>query len=322
LDLLLIRNSNNKITHNFYQKPISSGRILNWLSNHPFMMKFNIGLSLANRVISLSDDCFHKENYDKIYKLLLKNNYPFTIIKRIINKIKNLKPSNKPQSEIVYKSLPYIPILTDQITKNIHHFNKNIMFGYKPVRKMRSLFSNTKSKIRNKRIGHIYKIECSDKNCNKTYIGQSGRSASDVKNNIIGERIKEHIRDYKKAKEEHDKIIHQRKIQISNLQNVPTRSRNKDLNELLIQHQNEDLERNYKTACIDHAIRNGHSFNFNEAKVVHNENNLTKRLCLESMYIHNENNNACNFRIDTEHLNHHTKQIINAYIFHQNNFAN
>lgn len=87
LDLLLIRN-NDKIFYDWYKKPISSGRILNWFSNHPLKMKINIGISFANRVLTLSHPKFHQENYKKIITTLKTNNYSYNIIKRIIHKVK------------------------------------------------------------------------------------------------------------------------------------------------------------------------------------------------------------------------------------------
>lgn len=182
---------------------------------------------------------------------------------------------------------------------------------------MRSIFSNTKSKIRSKREGHIYKIECSDPNCEKTYIGQSSRTGCDINNGIIGERVKEHMRDFKKAKLERNIILAEREEEIAAINNSRTRSKTKDLNDLIEKHQKDDEEYRYKTACVDHALKEGHRFGYQQTAILHKENNFRKRLALESIYIFNEGQNACNFKVDTQYLNQHTKQIVNAYTFYK-----
>lgn len=45
----------------------------------------------------------------------------------------------------------------------------------KPQRKLRTIFTNTKSKIKQENLGHIYKIKCLD--CDKSYIGETSRSS-------------------------------------------------------------------------------------------------------------------------------------------------
>lgn len=91
-----------------------------------------------------------------------------------------------------------------------------------------------------------------------------------------------------------------------------------DLNNLKKEHDEEDLNQRFKTACVDHAMKNEHLFNYGQTEILHKENHLRKRLALESMYIYNERGHACNYRIDTENLNTHTRQIINAYTFLSN----
>ena len=96
------------------------------------------------------------------------------------------------------------------------------------MRKARRYFTNTKSKIRKKKEGHVYKINCSD--CEKSYIGQSGRSCSDFYHGIVGELTKEHLCDYKKAKEERNIILEERQKQYDELNNAKTRFKMNDLN--------------------------------------------------------------------------------------------
>ena len=54
LDMTLI-NKNNRISTNWYQKPTSSSRVINFLSKHPIQQKRNIIYNLTDRGIVLSD---------------------------------------------------------------------------------------------------------------------------------------------------------------------------------------------------------------------------------------------------------------------------
>lgn len=179
LDILLERKNGRLIT-DWYQKNISSGRLLNWLSAHPYKMKFNIGLSFANRVLKLSDSQYHPKNYKIIKNILIKNNFPENIARRIINQSKNYKPKdNNNNLYPIFRSLPYVAGLTDAITKNVQDIVPNIKFESKPLNKLRStVFTNTKTKYKKQRQGHVYKINCKGKlnePCNVNYIGESGR---------------------------------------------------------------------------------------------------------------------------------------------------
>ena len=57
LDLMIIKKKN-KIVTNWYSKPTSKGRLLNFHSNHSISMKINNSKSFLNRIFGLSDNCF------------------------------------------------------------------------------------------------------------------------------------------------------------------------------------------------------------------------------------------------------------------------
>ena len=84
------------------------------------------------------------------------------------------------------------------------------------------------------------------------------------------------------------------------------------LEELKLQHAEEDSDRHWKTALINHAMKNNHKFDFNKFKPIHFEKDNRKRKKLESLYIYSKHHLACNFKQDTLDLNVQSKQIINA----------
>lgn len=193
LDMTLIRKEIN-LEINWYSKDLASGRLLNYFSAHPGKMIYNTAVAFAHRVIKLSNTNFHKQNYAKIKETLLKNNFPIETITKIINKVRYHQPQlpSTKNADTFYRKIPYIPNLSERIAKTLHDTNSNLKIAYKPVQKLASFFSKMKTKIKNApHTGVIYKLDCQNTNCDKTYIGETGR---DVKT-----RIKEHQYDYKNA---------------------------------------------------------------------------------------------------------------------------
>lgn len=84
LDTKLIRNHENMILVDWYQKPCSSGRYLNYNSYHKKSMKVNLVKQMKDRVLKVSDRSFHKKNLDRLYTLFLENSYPKTLLRRIL----------------------------------------------------------------------------------------------------------------------------------------------------------------------------------------------------------------------------------------------
>ena len=64
LDLKIIKLDNGKIVSNWYRKSTYYGRLLNFISNHPFQNKVAIIKNLVDRPVCLSHESFHSENSD------------------------------------------------------------------------------------------------------------------------------------------------------------------------------------------------------------------------------------------------------------------
>ncbi|VEN51651.1 unnamed protein product [Callosobruchus maculatus] len=76
LDICLTRTNEGKVLFNWYEKPISSGRLLNFYSYHPFSQKYSIMCSLKNKIIRLSSPQFLQENISRFKEKLKLNDYP------------------------------------------------------------------------------------------------------------------------------------------------------------------------------------------------------------------------------------------------------
>lgn len=96
LDLSLVRNPNDgSITTTCYMKPISSGRILNYYSSHSNNQIMGTAIGLIQRAIRLTSN-FNQDMLNIIFRLLRNNNYPFTVINKLVNqqlsKLRTLPP--------------------------------------------------------------------------------------------------------------------------------------------------------------------------------------------------------------------------------------
>jgi len=227
--------------------------------------------------------------------------------------------NNKTSNEnLKYRKFPFIPILSEKIEKHCQILDPNIKFGVKPLNILKNkIFTKTKDKIKLPKKGFIYQIPCGgnkqkNEDCNIVYVGETGRSHDNPYTGKLGDRKKEHIYDFKKAKEQMSKINDERTILYSSLR---TRNKSKQLEDLKLEHSEEDMDRHWKTALLDHAMKSDHEFNYNQMNPVHFESDRKRRLMLESLYIYNNHQNACNFKQDTMNMNVQAKQIVNAYSY-------
>lgn len=86
LDVLVIHDPNGTLQFDWYTKPTSSGRLLNFFSNHPLSQKLNVVDNLIKRIFNSSSPQFHTKNSQIIKNILTDNNYPPKLIQQRIKK--------------------------------------------------------------------------------------------------------------------------------------------------------------------------------------------------------------------------------------------
>lgn len=187
LDLTLIR-ENNHIHTKWYTKSVSSGRYLNYNSEHHKIHKKNVITAIIDRSIKLTTAKYRQETINKAKNLLSINGYPphliNSITKRRVHAFYNslnrgvLSQSSEP---LKYSSIPYVNGLSEKLEHIFQHHN--ISITHKSHNHVKQFFTKLKSKTPKMKQTHIvYKIPCED--CNKVYIGQSLQ--------YLQERIKAH----------------------------------------------------------------------------------------------------------------------------------
>lgn len=187
LDTTVIRSTNGTLKLNWYLKPTSSGRYMNYMSSVSTRMKTNLVLGLKNRIHKISHPDFYRSNQDRLLRLLLDNSYPKHLLNKliysaIINPAEgrghdlveveadaNVAEENRPPS---FGILPNIGGLTPKLIEALKPTNKKI--AVKNMKTTGSAFSKTKDKTDLMMMSNVvYKIQCKD--CQASYIGQTSR---------------------------------------------------------------------------------------------------------------------------------------------------
>lgn len=203
LDMTIHRDEvNRKYVTNWYRKPVSSGRMLNYHSIHPMNQKLSAALGLIDRVHRLSDDRFIGNNKSVIKDILMRNDYPLRLINRLMNRYNQrrnstLSPNSTDGSSTTLKkyfSLPYVPKISQSIAKSITSVCDNVKVAFKSNSNVGGLFSKLKDKKPlNESTNVVYCVECIDCNTSKCYIGTTGQK--------VRKRMGQHENDVRNKKE-------------------------------------------------------------------------------------------------------------------------
>lgn len=280
LDTLVKRNEDGTITTTWYQKQMASGRILNFASLHPMKQKINTAQGVIHRVKSLTTDPLCDTN-TIITKLLLKNNYPQHMIKKLLDLPRSERDSNLlncsfiTASETKYCSLTYIKGLSEKIAKTIRGHSQDVTICLKSCNTVGQLFfSKTKDPIDTlDKTNLIYRIPCE---CGMYYIGRTSRK--------LRMRVREHQLSAEKLMEE-----------------KKNKKKNKKKKEVPI-----------TTSLLQHMKNENHEFNFEDTSIVDVASKAYHLQYMEAFYI-NTYKRSCksvNLRKEGKDLN----QLYNALI--------
>ena len=177
---------------------------MNFYSKQPKNVLINTSLGFIKRVLNQSDKKFEEQNKKIIWTTLKKNCLPNYLIRNLFKKYEERKNNNGDNAEKnnhIYKSLTYVPRLSEAI-KNGPFYDKNkYNIAYRSHNNNKQFFSNMKSKIKNEdKYNLVYKINCKGndiEDCNGIYIGTTG--------NKLKTRLSGHKSNFKKLKDNKNK---------------------------------------------------------------------------------------------------------------------
>ena len=107
MDMQLIRNQN-QITTNWYHKPYSSNRLLNYNSEHSMQQKISILINLKNRIFTLSDDIYKHSNIRKFREICAQNDYPKHLIDQVLFRTSSHQKSESADNRPSFCKFPLI----------------------------------------------------------------------------------------------------------------------------------------------------------------------------------------------------------------------
>ncbi|XP_062705479.1 uncharacterized protein LOC134287552 [Aedes albopictus] len=271
LDMLLTRHSDQKVTTSWYQKPIASGRFLQYQSFHPLGQKLNVALNFARRVNRLSTDLDEQSTRKIIDDQLKMNGYPKPLRSRIINRMNERNTDRSVQHsaqnlEHTYLSIANIPHLSNMIDRVIRREYTNVRLAMYNVRKVNNMFSKVKDPVALENQSNVvYHIPCS--NCEASYVG--------ITTNRLRTRMSGHKTHYNTL----DRLLEQDHTATSH----------------------EITSLGERTALMYHSIAENHRFDLKRVKIIDRANNTQTLQFLEMCHIKN-NVHAVNKRTDTEGL--------------------
>lgn len=169
LDMLLIRTNEGRVKTDWYSKPISSGRILNYFSYHPVDQKLGVVTNFINRVRTLSTVRSEEEKNQLIRDQLSTNDYPRHLINRMLHQPRPPDTAAKPNT---YRSVVHIPGLTPSIKQILRQNIPTVGIACSNTNTVQQLYKTAKDPIPHMQKSNVvYKIVCRD--CPGCYIGMT-----------------------------------------------------------------------------------------------------------------------------------------------------
>jgi len=339
LDITLIRKDTNLSTK-WYKKEISSNTLINFYSNHPTHIKINTARNYIVKAIKTTSFQYRDQIKNKISKILSENLFPNHLIKELWNKClyehlsnRETHSTNSPVDNINFThdnsnkptvneniDLP-VQINDDKPNSISKHFkplmkpdndtNSNTQVStndnISPIAQTKNInnkpiyfsipFLNNKTSTRIKNLFRIHLPE----NCSITL------KPINKTEDIIYTNAKDKINKLMKTN-----IIYKIPCQNCNLSYIGQTKQ--FLADRIKQHSSNCTSKtegqNKKTALSIHSTQENHKFNFDEVKILHNEENWFKRNIVESIYILKNMDNVVNFRNDAENISHYYNNVI------------
>lgn len=206
LDTLVMR-FGDCIRTDWYTKPTSSGRYVNYHSYHTTKVKINTVLNMRNRVVQVSHPSFHRKNLNKLFEIMLQNSFPPALLKKLIystptqRNTENNVTEVQPSQTVVYRSLPYVRNLTESLISVLSQIN-GLKIAVKNQKSIKSLFTRKKDSTPIlQQSGVVYSLRC--QGCSSVYVGQTSRNLSsritshrsDIRRNISSCALAKHVCD-------------------------------------------------------------------------------------------------------------------------------
>lgn len=259
---------------NWYQKSTSSGRLINFYSKHPRKIIINTATNFIRRVLEISDDDFYKENVIKITDTLRKNEFPLKTINELIEHVA-IKKKNK-------------DICVSKMEEKIYKSTTYIP-GLSERIKNSNIYNKEKYELAFKTTNSINKLFSKT----KTKVDKEEKSnlVYEISCNGDGHNVCEKVYVGTTKTKLKTRLASHRSDQKA---------------------QNKPLEQ--KTALAAHCTTQGHTANFEQTRILQEENNYNKRYMQEMLHIINvPSQKRLNYKRDTENCAHIYRHLVDKH---------
>ena len=252
LDTLIVRKPDGHVKILVYRKKTHTDQYLNFDSHHPLHQKLGVIRTLLDRCNNIvTDDLDRVSEVLHIEKALERCGYPkwsFDVVKwsmasKQISQSKRKDKNTQGKRQVL---LPYIEKVTEKVSRILGKHGVNTVV--KPHCTLRRLLVHPKDKVRTlKKANCVYRIPC--KSCDKSYVGETGRS--------LGLRMEEHRKEAEKS------------------ESRPYTRSSKSLAATEI----------HKSAITDHVVTENHVMDWDNIRVLDREEDRTRRWIKEAIWI-------------------------------------
>ena len=174
LDVLVYKKANGNLGHTVYRKATHTDRYLHAQSHHHPTQIRSVANTLATRSKRIADEDNLIAERRHLQVALEMNGYPKKLFHRAWNRTTRANLDEKETEDTrTLVMLPYVKGTTDRIAKLLSR--ENIKTVFNTDMKIGALLRNNKDRIPLEGKG-VYEVPCGD--CNKTYVGQTGRNMS------------------------------------------------------------------------------------------------------------------------------------------------
>lgn len=251
LDTKVVRGPDNVITLDWYRKPTSSGRYINYNSYHTPKMKANVIMGMKTRISRIVHPKFRDGALAKFRDLMQENGYPLTYLNKLIFSTPNqlarehtttnstpvgqenqteVLPPDAEEIQKIYTSLPHIENLTDKLCRLFS--DSNLKIARFSLVNNSIFFTNKKDKTPLlSKSDVVYQLTCNG--CKLPYIGQTSTT----------------------------------------------------LKQRISLHKSDSRLRPQRCSLASHVHETGHTMDYENVKVLEEERNMFKRSFLEMCHI-------------------------------------
>jgi len=177
LDLLLNRTENGGLKLQIYRKPTHTDQYLNFSCHHPIEHKLSVVRMLLERSQCLVTEIEDRKQEDfHVEEVLRACGYPkwtFNKVRRQTESKRNKKTEKQRDSlQRPMVVIPYVENVSEAVARIMR--KHNVPVAMKPYKTLKTVLVHPKDKEEKEDLTEcVYKVPCA--NCDKTYVGETGR---------------------------------------------------------------------------------------------------------------------------------------------------